>query len=160
MKEFKQKKLKGLDDLNDKKYSIQRLSATEAAKVSGAEIGRRMVESGHLKKISSKGGKTVTKKKLDKILDLNKSKRLFTEQDIIEMKELYRNDISVGFGTLAKMYDVDKVTIHNIMNNKIYVDIGGTVTIRQSKPTCPHCGKQTTEGNYVRWHGDNCKNKI
>ena len=34
MKEFKEKKLKGLDDLNDKKYSIQRLSATEAARVS------------------------------------------------------------------------------------------------------------------------------
>lgn len=25
------------------------------------------------------------------------------------------------------------------------------------KTTCPHCGKITTKGNYIRWHGNNCK---
>lgn len=25
------------------------------------------------------------------------------------------------------------------------------------KKTCPHCHKKVSEGNYSRWHGDNCK---
>jgi hypothetical protein len=25
------------------------------------------------------------------------------------------------------------------------------------KSECKHCGKVTTKGNYIRWHGDNCK---
>jgi len=150
MKEFKSKPIIGLDNLDD---------GPTLKQVIAYENGINNKKSGHLKEISSKGGKTVTKTKLDKILKLNKSKRLFTDKDIIEMKQLYRNDISVGFGTLSKMYNVDKVTIHNIMHNKIYKDIGGSVTIRQSKPTCPHCGKQTNESNFVRWHGDSCKYK-
>jgi ribosomal protein L37AE/L43A len=24
---------------------------------------------------------------------------------------------------------------------------------------CPHCGKETTTGNYARWHGINCKER-
>lgn len=159
MKEFKTKSLKGLDDLNDKKYSIQHLSAIEGARISGKIIGREHVESGHLKNISSKGGKTVTKAKLDKILELNKSKRKLSDDDVISMKELYRNDISIGFPELAEIYDVDNVTIHNIMNNIVYVGIGGSVKIRQPKKTCPHCNIQTTKGNYKRWHGDKCKQK-
>jgi len=27
------------------------------------------------------------------------------------------------------------------------------------KVTCPHCGKECNKGNYLRWHGDNCKVK-
>ena len=26
------------------------------------------------------------------------------------------------------------------------------------KTTCEHCGQTLTKGNYLRWHGDNCKN--
>ena len=25
--------------------------------------------------------------------------------------------------------------------------------------TCNHCNKRMNNGNYKRWHGDNCKNK-
>ena len=136
MKEFKEKPLIGLEHLGDLKYSLHSINNRE--KLSNAK--------------KSDNWKS-------HVSNLNNSKRLFSVDDIIEMKELYRNDISVGFGTLAKMYRVDKVTIHNIMHNKIYKDIGGSVTIRQSIITCNYCGKQSNESNYVRWHGDNCKNK-
>lgn len=29
--------------------------------------------------------------------------------------------------------------------------------MEEGKSTCEHCGKTTTKGNYIRWHGDNCK---
>lgn len=29
----------------------------------------------------------------------------------------------------------------------------------QAKYTCEHCGKETTGGNFTRWHGDNCKHR-
>ena len=25
---------------------------------------------------------------------------------------------------------------------------------------CPHCGLHVSKGNFTRWHGDNCKNKL
>lgn len=28
----------------------------------------------------------------------------------------------------------------------------------QGMTTCEHCGKTTNKGNYLRWHGNNCKN--
>jgi hypothetical protein len=117
------------------------------------------VLSGHLKKISKLGGKKLTSKKLNKILKLNNSKRLFTENEVKEMKELYRTDITIGLPELAEKYNVDKVTIHNIMHNKIYVDIGGTVEIRQPKGKCIYCGKEASKTNISRFHNENCKNK-
>ena len=30
----------------------------------------------------------------------------------------------------------------------------------RKKKTCLHCGKSMTAGNYSRWHGDNCKEKL
>jgi len=29
--------------------------------------------------------------------------------------------------------------------------------MEEGKQTCLYCGKKTTKGNYIRWHGDNCK---
>jgi len=119
--------------------------------------GRNHVSSGHLKKISSKGGSTVTFTKLNKILKLNKSKRLLVDEQVIEMKHIYRSDISIGFPELAQKYNVDKVTIHNIMHGKIYIGIGGDVEIRIPKATCPHCRMVAVKGNITRFHGDKCK---
>jgi hypothetical protein len=31
--------------------------------------------------------------------------------------------------------------------------------MEEGKTTCEHCGKKTIKGNYIRWHGDNCKFK-
>ena len=29
--------------------------------------------------------------------------------------------------------------------------------MEEGKTTCEHCGKTATKGNYLRWHGTNCK---
>lgn len=87
------------------------------------------------------------------------TKRKMSHEEIVEMKQLYKNDISVGFPELSEKYGVDVVTIHNIMNNKTYVGIGGDVVIRQPKGTCPHCGMIATKTNITRFHGDKCKKK-
>lgn len=29
----------------------------------------------------------------------------------------------------------------------------------EKRLVCEHCGKETSGGNYVRWHGENCKGK-
>jgi hypothetical protein len=61
MKDFKQKPLIGLDDLNDTNYSLRRLSQIEVGKVTGKILGKKNAESGHMKSIqplgASKGGK-------------------------------------------------------------------------------------------------------
>jgi hypothetical protein len=137
----------------------------ETARAKQAESGRRNglnnVISGHLQKLgkSGIGGKTVTKKKLDKIHDLNKTKRKLTDEEVIEMKELYRNDITIGMDELSIKYGIDKVAVHWILNNKTYKDIGGTVTIRPAQLICEICGTHTNKSNYVRWHGEKCRNK-
>jgi hypothetical protein len=87
------------------------------------------------------------------------TKRKMSDEDIIEMKKLYRTDITIGFPELAKIYGVDKVTIHNIMHGLIYVGIGGDVEIRAPKGICPHCGMITVKTNISRFHGDKCKSK-
>lgn len=45
-------------------------------------------------------------------------------------------------------------------NNPMY---GKVSPMRGKKfPTvaCEHCGKEASKGNYLRWHGDNCKHRI
>jgi hypothetical protein len=32
--------------------------------------------------------------------------------------------------------------------------------VPMKKIMCPHCSKSINSGNYSRWHGDNCKNKV
>lgn len=85
---------------------------------------------------------------------LNKRKRTLSEKDIIDMKDMYRNNPWVGFPELASMYNVDKVTIHNIMHGLIYKGIGGEVTIRQPKVMCPKCTHKgwMSKGNLTKWH--------
>lgn len=94
-----------------------------------------------------------------RVAETNALKRKLTEEDIVEMKNIYRTDISVGFPDLSKKYGVDVVTIHNIMHGLIYEGIGGDVVIRQPKGTCPHCGMIATKTNISRFHGDKCKKK-
>ena len=106
------------------------------------------------------GGHTVTNTRRERILEHNKEKRALTDEQVIEAKELYRNDISIGFPELAEKYNVDVVTIHNMMNGKTYQDVGGSVTIRQPRMTCPHCdAPPMIKTNFTRFHGDKCKKK-
>ena len=121
------------------------------------KLGDECLESGRQLTNSIKGGQTMTPKKKERILEHNKAKRKLTDEQIIEMKEIYRKDVSVGFPELAEKYRVDKVAIHSIMHGKTYVGIGGDVEIRTPKGTCPHCGMVATKTNISRFHGDNCK---
>lgn len=126
----------------------------------GEKIGKECVESGRQPIISIKGGQTMTEKKTKRLLEHNKQKRHLTDEQVIEAKELYRNDISIGFPELAEKYNVDTVTIHNMMHGKTYEGIGGSVTIRQPRVTCPHCdAPPMIKANFTRFHGDKCKKK-
>jgi hypothetical protein len=93
----------------------------------------------------------------ERVAQSNSLKRTLTDEQIIEMKKIYRNDISIGYPELAKKYGVDVVTIHNIMHGLIYQGIGGDVEIRTPKSTCPHCGMVAIKSNIIRFHGDKCK---
>ena len=123
----------------------------------GKKIGDECVESGRIVEVSRKGGQTVTPKKKERILEHNKAKRHLTDEQVIEMKEIYRNDVSVGFPELAEKYGVDVVTIHNIMNGKTYQGIGGDVVVRIPLLKCPHCPEPPMiKTNFERFHGDKC----
>ena len=45
-------------------------------------------------------------------------------------------------------------TVNDVTRQKIAITL-------KSRPNilCPHCGIYTRDGNYIRWHGDNCKYK-
>jgi len=32
--------------------------------------------------------------------------------------------------------------------------------IKRHVHECPHCKRQISDGNFQRWHGDNCKQKL
>lgn len=110
--------------------------------------------------VGASGGNADSTLRSERRKQFNSSKRTMSDEDIINMKELYRSDISLGFPDLAKMYKVDTVTIHNIMHGLIYSEIGGEVEIRKPKKTCEHCpAPPMSPANYKRFHGDNCKHK-
>ena len=53
----------------------------------------------------------------------------------------------------------------NPMRIKEVVDKHPTLFSNENNPSkvkakCPHCGILSGKGNYAKWHGDNCKNKI
>lgn len=161
-----QKILDGYAEFNDNELSDEALEQRYWARESKdkektrehfKKLGDACVRSGRIIEVSRKGGSTVTEKKLEVIKETNKLKRILTDEQIIEMKNIYRTDISVGFPDLSKKYGVDGATIHNIMHGLIYEGIGGDVVIRQPKGTCPHCGMIATKTNISRFHGDKCK---
>lgn len=148
------------DEGLEQRYFARQSRDKEKTRKHYKELGNECVRSGRHKEVSSKGGRTVTDYKREVILNNNKKKRALTDEDVINMKELYRTDITIGFAELADMYGVNKVVIHNIMNGLTYVGIGGEVTIRQPKKTCEHCpAPPMSPANYKRHHGDNCKHK-
>jgi hypothetical protein len=123
-------------------------------------LGDACVRTGRIVEVSRKGGQTVTEKKLETIRRTAKERRQFSDEQILEMKELYKNDISIGFGDLAEQYGCSIAQISFIMNGEQYGDVGEKIEIRQPLFKCPHCDKpHMTKSNYKRFHGDKCKSK-
>ena len=148
------------DEAIEQRYWARESKDKEKTRQHYKTLGDECVRTGRIVEVSRKGGKTVTDKKKERILEHNKAKRALTDEQVIEMKEIYRNDISVGFPELAKMYGVDSVTIHNIMNGKTYQGVGGDVVVRTPLYKCPYCDKPPmTKTNLERWHGNECKKK-
>ena len=120
-------------------------------------IDRNLRLQGMAKDARAAGNNSTTRK--ERVKQSNSRKRKLSIRQIREMKDLYRNDISIGFPELAEKYGVDKVTIYNIMHGLVYEGIGGDVVIRTPLHTCPHCGTTTIKTNITRFHGDKCKLK-
>lgn len=90
--------------------------------------------------------------------------RVFTEEHkrniaSREITQEWRDNISkAGKGRKLSQENVEKwKRIHNTPEMKQKYS-----ELSKSRPyfTCPHCGKTANQGNYVRWHGDNCKKKV
>ena len=95
----------------------------------------------------------------DGIMKPQPKKIHFTVEQVLEIKKIYNEDISITARDISEQYNINQGVINNLLSNKeIYnhPKYGPPVSIR-SKPTitCPHCGK--TSSNYKRWHGDRCK---
>lgn len=124
------------------------------------KLGDECVSSGRIYEVSSLGGKTVTPKKLKKILELNKTKRELTDEQVLEMKELYKNDLTIGLPELAEKYGVSGGAISMVLRGETYSEVGEHLELRQPLIKCPYCKDLQTKGNYTRWHGEKCKKNL
>jgi len=141
------------------KEGILERTTHEERKAHYKKLGDRNVELGVLPERAVKGGKTVTPKKLKVIKETNKMKRELTDEQVLEMKELYKNDISIDLPFLAEKYGVCTGTIKYALEGKNYSDVGEPVKIRPALFKCEHCDIMANKTNTERWHGDNCKLK-
>jgi|688.fasta_scaffold259209_1 hypothetical protein len=144
------------DEGQTKKFS--KSADPENLKKNGKKQGDECVKSGRQLTNSIKGGKTVTKKKIDTIRRVAKERRQFTDKQVLEMKELYKNDITIDFPFLAGKYGCSIALISLIMNGHQYSDVGEPVEIRPALFKCPYCDKPPmVKSNFNRSHGDKCK---
>ena len=44
-------------------------------------------------------------------------------------------------------------------NNPMHGKVSPRRGIKDPTTVCEHCGKEANKGNYLRWHGDNCRHK-
>lgn len=123
------------------------------------KLGDKNAESGHMKNIAPLGGKTVTPKKLETIQRTGKERRTLTDEQVLEMKEIYKNDLTIGLSELSDKYGMSRSMILMILTNEQYSDVGEPVDIREPLIKCEHCKDPQTKGNYERWHGEKCNLK-
>lgn len=122
--------------------------------------GDECVASGRQPIMSVKGGQTVTEKKLETIRRVAKERRQYSDEQILEMKELYKNDTTIGFAELAEQYGCSISQISFIMSGEQYGDVGEKVEVRPSLSKCPNCDSPPMiKSNLTRFHGDKCKLK-
>jgi hypothetical protein len=133
MKEFKQKPLKGLEDLADSKYSIKTITALENRRIGGLIGGKKCKELSlgfNTKEMQSKGGKiggNITGK-----MSYEQGFGIFSQTK----EEIIKN---------AKLGGKEAIKSPNHPNN--------------IKIKCEYCGKESNIGMIKRWHGENCKHK-
>ena len=87
------------------------------------------------------------------------STRKLTAEQVILIRELYKNNISLTAADLARQFNVSLFTMTDVIRGNKYSEIPGGMEIRSAKITCPHCGTQASTTNFKRWHGDNCRKK-
>lgn len=87
------------------------------------------------------------------------STRKFSVDEVLCIREEYKNNTDLSAVQLAKKYNVNTFTITNLLDGRKYGEVPGAVKLRKDLKQCPHCGISTNFGNYKRWHGDNCKQK-
>ena len=100
---------KSIEQSIGSKDGILERTTHEQRKAHFKKLSDECVKSGRQPIISVKGGKTVTPKKIQTIKKTNKLKRLFTDEQVLEMKKWYIKDISIGFPEIAEKYGVDVV---------------------------------------------------
>lgn len=148
MKEFKQKPLKGLEDLGDKKYAIKNLSrvesmiqnrSSEACSKGGLSGGKKGGKTSKDNKLGFHSFTTEERSKIGKRVGDNVGPRSYIE----------------GFGIFG-LTDEEKTKV------AVY---GGQQSAKSPnhpnnvKVKCEYCGFETSLPLYKRWHGNNCKHK-
>jgi len=127
--------IKGLKDLNDKRYSMEQLNRIEN--------GNNAVISGQLKSISSKGGKA------------GGNKNYKNGTGLFGMSEKKKKQTVINGGKAAGKLAVENGTVIK----------AGKISAKSKKhpnntlEKCIHCGYKTTLPLIRRWHNDNCKHK-
>lgn len=61
-----------------------------------------------------------------------------------------------NFGKTWKWKDDARLRVSGA-NNPMYGKVSPNKGKSPAKFTCPHCKKETSKGNFTRWHGHNCK---
>lgn len=125
----------------------------------GKNIGREL-SSEHKEKISkSLAGKKKgplseeTKQKLREC-NLGKIKSSFSEEHKRKISESLKGKIR-SIDHREKLSKALKGRKPSIAEREAYLK-----AMEEGKSTCPHCGKRLYKGNFIQWHGDNCKFKI
>jgi hypothetical protein len=127
--------IKGLKDLNDKRYSMEQLNRIEN--------GKNAVISGQLKSTSSKGGKVAGNKNYKNGVGL------------FGMSDEKKKQTAINGGKVAGELAVENGTVIK----------AGKISAKSPKhpnntlEKCIHCGFKTTLPLIRRWHNDNCKHK-
>lgn len=87
------------------------------------------------------------------------STRKFTEEQVIALREEYKNDVDITCKMLADRENVSVATITFILDGRRYGELPGIVEVRKASKKCKYCGKRMTVNNHNRWHGEHCKKK-
>jgi hypothetical protein len=127
--------IKGLKDLNDKKYSMEQLNRIEN--------GKNAVLTGQQKEAAIEGGKVMG------------NKHYKNGTGLFGMSDMKKKQTAINGGKIAGKLAVEKGTVSK----------AGKISAKSKKHpnnikvTCEHCGFKTSLPLYKRWHGDNCKQK-
>lgn len=87
------------------------------------------------------------------------STRKLTEEQVIELRNWYRDNLYVTAADISKRYNISIASATFVLKGQTYSEIPGAVKIRKAKVICKYCGLQTSITNHKRFHGEKCKQK-